>query len=211
MFTGLIQEVGILQRVERRGSGAHVLVSCGFSSYLMGESISVSGACLSVTDFSAGHFQAFASSETLARTGLSARAPGSPVNLERALRVGDPMGGHIVTGHVDDRVTLLERSGSGDAQRLRWSLPADELATQIASKGSVSLDGVSLTVNEVLERAFDTMVIPITLASTTLGSSRVGQLVCLETDVLAKYVARRLGPRGSKAGVDMDFLARAGF
>ncbi|MCU0662634.1 MAG: riboflavin synthase [Myxococcota bacterium] len=211
MFTGLVQEVGTLERVERRGAGALVHVACGFSGFVLGESVCVCGACLSLTQFGSGGFLAFASEETLSRTGLSERVPGSLVNLERALRMGDPLGGHLVTGHVDARVCLLERMESGQAQRLRWSLPEGELATQIASKGSVALDGVSLTVNEVAHRWFDTMIIPITLSSTTLGRLKIGDFACLETDVLAKYVARRLGGDGARAGLSLELLARAGF
>ena len=133
------------------------------------------------------------------------------MNLERALRLGDLMGGHIVTGHVDARVRLLSRQRSGDADRFELALPAGPLSKQIASKGSVTLDGVSLTVNEVTEGSFRVMIIPLTLSETTLGESRPGSEINIETDVLAKYISRQLGADGAKRDIDMGTLARAGF
>lgn len=211
MFTGLVQDIGTIERLERRGPGALVHISCQLSDFVLGESICVSGACLSVTTFERGRFSAFASAETLSRTELAQRRSGTAVNLERALRVGDALAGHIVTGHVDTRVALLDKQTSGDASALTWAMPPDALGNQLASKGSVALDGVSLTINDVKDRSFTTMIIPLTLAHTTLGHLAIGDRVCLETDVLAKYVARQLGRTASETGISAEFLARAGF
>lgn len=211
MFTGLIQKIGTVASVRRMGRTAEVEVETGFETLTSGESVAVNGACLSVTRFQRGRMTAFASEETLEKTGLRAVAPGTRVNLERALRLGDPMGGHIVTGHVDARVRLLSRQRAGDADRFELALPAGPLAKQIASKGSVALDGVSLTVNEVTEGSFRVMIIPLTLSETTLGESRPGSEINIETDVLAKYIARQLSADGAKRDIDVAMLARAGF
>lgn len=212
MFTGLIQEVGTLIGLTRRGSEAEVKVSTSFDRLQIGESIAVSGACLSVIDFSTNWFSAFASQETLAKTGMTRMQSGTRVNLERAARIGDPIGGHLVTGHVDARVSVQGISRIGQAHRFTIALPEPPLRHQIASKGSVAIDGVSLTVNDVRSTGFDVMVIPITLADTTLGNLKPGDTVNIETDVLAKYVARQLeAGGGNRGGIDEDLLLRSGF
>jgi riboflavin synthase len=178
----------------------------------VGESVAVDGACLTVTAIEGGAFRAFASAETLSRTGLGSARTGSRVNLERAVHAGEPLGGHLVSGHVDCRVALLERAPSGAALHLVLALPAGPERLHVAPKGSVCLDGVSLTVNGVLRDRFDVMIIPHTLAATTLEDARVGDLVNLETDVLAKYVARRLEDGPAQAGgISAETLARNGF
>jgi riboflavin synthase len=210
MFTGLVQDVGTIARISRRGGEAHVAVSTALPDLQLGESIAVDGACLTVAAAGAREFTAFASAETLARTGLDGAAAGTRVNLERAARLGDPLGGHLVTGHVDARIALLARAGRGEAEAWTLALPDDAaLARQIAAKGSVALDGVSLTVNDVRAGSFDVTVIPHTLGHTTLAGKAAGARLNLETDVLAKYVARHLGRDGG--GVDMEFLVRNGF
>lgn len=212
MFTGLIQNVGTLIHVVSRGKEAEVHIRTNIEEFILGESIAVMGACLSVTAFQPGQFSAFASMETLAKTGLGDLRPGTPVNLERALKVGDPLGGHIVTGHVDARVRLLSRTSIGEAERLTISLPPPPLNKQIASKGSVALDGISLTVNDVEADRFHVMVIPLTLQHTTLRDATPGDLLNIETDVLAKYVARQFQDNANAGGgVDVDLLTRAGF
>ncbi len=178
----------------------------------MGESIAVMGACLSVTAFSPGRFTAFASMETLDKTGLGALRPGARVNLERALKAGDPLGGHLVSGHVDTRIALIDRQVTGEAEKLTFGLPEVPLDRQIAPKGSVALDGVSLTVNDVYRDCFDVVAIPITLRETTLVGLKKGDKINLETDVLAKYIARQLvGPKEPGRDISLDLLERAGF
>ncbi|MCP4680656.1 MAG: riboflavin synthase [Deltaproteobacteria bacterium] len=212
MFTGLIQSIGTLEKLSTRGDEAELLVSAAFEGMELGESIAVMGACLTVTVAEPGRFTAFASQETLAKTGLKELGSGAPVNVERALKVGDPIGGHIVTGHVDARVRLLERVRYGEAERFSIALPESPLLEQVAAKGSVAIDGVSLTVNDVRKESFDIMIIPLTLGSTTLDRLRPGDAMNIETDVLAKYVARQLGRGGEGGGgVDMDLLMRSGF
>ncbi len=212
MFTGLIQNVGTLERRTLSGTEAELLIATPLENIELGESIAIMGACLTVSKVETKGFSAFASEETLAKTGLKMMPPGSPVNVERALRVGEPMGGHIVTGHVDTRVGLLRRTPSGQAERLTMALPDPPLSAQVAPKGSVALDGVSLTVNDVKKDAFEVMVIPHTLEQTTLGKLRPGDMLNLETDVLAKYVARRLDQSADRSpGIDVDLLMRAGF
>ena len=210
MFTGLIQDVGIVRTVSRSQADLVLTVETRFSDFVMGESIAVSGACLSVTAFSAGKFSVFASSETVSKTGIGELRVGARVNLERALKMGDSVGGHWVSGHVDSRVTLLGRNREGSAEELSFSMPPGEIADQIAAKGSVALDGVSLTVNRVTDERFTVMIIPITQKETTLRNLRPGDKINLETDLVAKYIARQLS--GLRVGeVDLALLERTGF
>ena len=212
MFTGLIQNVGTLINVISRGNEALVQIRTNIDQFILGESIAVMGACLSVTQFGPGQFSAFASKETLEKTGIGELRPGTRVNLERALRVGDPLGGHIVTGHFDARVRLLSRTPIGEAERLTIALPPAPIHKQIAPKGSVALDGISLTVNDVHVDRFDVMVIPLTQEHTTLRERQPGDLLNIETDVLAKYVARQFqSNENGGGGIDVDLLTRAGF
>lgn len=162
----------------------------------LGESISVDGCCLSVVELARGEFAVDATAETLARTTLGTLPVGKRVNLERAVRAGDRLGGHLVTGHVDAVGKLLERRQVGEAVAMRFSLPA-ELERFVAEKGSIAVGGVSLTVNACTARAgttadasFDVMIIPITLRETTLGELAAGDPVNLEVDLVARYVAR---------------------
>ena len=213
MFTGLVQDVGRISRLTIVGTEAEIGVTTVLSPLEIGESIAINGACLSVTRLERGGFTAFASAETLAVTGLKTASPGMGVNLERALRVGDPVGGHYVAGHVDATVSLQSRTRIREAERWRIAMPAEEsLRRQLARKGSVALDGVSLTINEVSSDWFEVMVIPLTLEHTTFCDLHVGTMLNLETDVLAKYVAGQL-ERGTAAGgtVDVDLLKRTGF
>lgn len=191
MFTGLIETTGVLAAREARGPGASLIVRAEMAHepLALGESISVDGCCLSVVELAPGEFAVDATAETLSRTTLGALPVGKRVNLERALRAGDRLGGHLVTGHVDAGGKLLERRDVGDAVAMRFSLPA-ELARFVAEKGSVAVSGVSLTVNAATDTDFDVMIIPITLRVTTLGELAVGDPVNLEVDLVARYVAR---------------------
>jgi riboflavin synthase len=211
MFTGLIQDVGTVAAVALSRGEAELSFQTALEGLALGESVAVMGACLTVTATSPGRFSAFASEETLEKTGLGDVAVGGRVNLERALKLGDPLGGHLVTGHVDTRVELLSRRRVAAAEALTFALPSGGLSAQIAAKGSIAIDGVSLTVNQVTAGAFSVMIIPLTLKETTMGAVRVGAFVNIETDILAKYIARQLGETRETPGVDLALLERAGF
>ena len=202
MFTGLIETVGTVARIARTGGGARMTISVSWPNAAIperGDSIAVNGACLTVLEPTAEAFAADLSPETLERTLLGGLSPGARVNLERALRLGDRFGGHIVQGHVDADVQLMSIHPEGGFQRWRLSLPPAH-AREVAAKGSVTLDGVSLTVSALGGDWFEVALIPETLAATTLGDLRAGAKLHLETDVLAKYVSRRLDDPASKAG-----------
>ncbi|HUY32166.1 MAG TPA: riboflavin synthase [Pirellulales bacterium] len=191
MFTGLIQALATVADVrdEAPGKRLWVRVPEAAAATRVGDSVAINGCCLTVVDI-AGETLAFeAGPETLRLTNLGELAPGSQVNLETSLRVGDALGGHFVTGHVDGVGTVAQRHDHG-AWTTIWFACAPELTRQMASKGSVAVDGVSLTLVEVERRRFSLQLIPHTLAVTTLGSRQVGDRVNLETDLLAKYVGR---------------------
>jgi riboflavin synthase len=197
MFTGLVAARGVLAERTARGAGApdaRLVVRARFEDgpLASGESITVDGACLSVTDILADGFAVDATAETLARTTLGALPVGASVNLERALRAGDRLGGHLVSGHVDGVAEVTGRREVGDALALEVTVPAP-LARYVAEKGSVALNGVSMTVNGVRGRAFDVMVIPITRRETNLGDLVPGARVNVEVDQVARYVARLMG------------------
>lgn len=213
MFTGIVQAVGVLRGRERAGRSATLTVGCPFAPLELGESIAVDGVCLTVATILPGAFTATASAETLARTTLGARDVGARVNLERALAVGDRLGGHIVSGHVDGVGRVARREEVSGAERVRVEAPR-ELLRFVAEKGSVTIDGVSLTVNAVDASGFEVMLVPFTRDATTLGDRGVGAAVNLEVDVLARYVARLLETRDAPAwagGVTMELLERQGF
>jgi riboflavin synthase len=194
MFTGLVEEVGRV--VERRGDaqGVRLVVRAPALAGLArtGDSVSVDGCCLTVTAVADGQLAFEAVPETLRRTALDRLEPGSAVNLEDALRAGEPLGGHIVQGHVDGVVEVREVAEEGIGRRLRVSLPAG-LGRYVVEKGSIALQGVSLTVAELGEDELTVALIPQTCADTTLGALRVGDPVNVEVDVLAKHVERLLG------------------
>jgi riboflavin synthase len=214
VFTGLVEEKGTLRTRSARGPGARITVGCALAPLVLGESISVDGVCLTVAAIVAGGFEADCSHETLARTTLGTVAMGAGVNLERAVPLGGRMGGHIVSGHVDGEGTIESMQAIGDAVRVDFGVPA-ELARYVAEKGSIAVNGVSLTVNSVSGNRFSVVLIPHTREKTTLGAIAAGSKVNLEVDVLARYVARLLEVgRAGQASTDaslMESLARAGF
>jgi riboflavin synthase len=191
MFTGIITDIG---EVARR-DGGRFTIRCGYApeTIAIGASIACDGACLTAVEVApAGEGSAFTvdvSNETLGRTTLGAWQPGRPVNLERALRAGDELGGHIVAGHVDGVGTIVDIRPDGESRRFTVEVP-DELARYLAAKGSVALDGISLTLNEVSRSRFGINIVPHTLTRTTLGVRRAGDRVNLEVDPIARYVAR---------------------
>lgn len=190
MFTGIITDIGTVRALDHRGD-LRARIGCGYNmgGVALGASIACDGVCLTVVDKGADWFDVDISAETLAKTNLSAWATGARVNLERALRVGDELGGHIVSGHVDGVATIIAERNEGDSTRLTFEAPA-HLARFIAPKGSVALNGTSLTVNEVEGTRFGVNLIPHTQAVTTWGDAKVGDAVNLEIDTLARYVAR---------------------
>jgi riboflavin synthase len=212
MFTGIITEIGRVRSTRREGASMTIEVECGYPAIELGESIAVDGVCLTVAARINGGFVANMSAETLSRTTLSSVAPGTAVNLERALAVGDRLGGHIVAGHVDAVGRVVSREPVTDAER--WVVQAPpEVHRYLAEKGSVAVDGVSLTVNGLGPSTFELMLVPFTLARTTLGRKAPGAPVNLEVDVLARYVARILesGASTRTGGVTRELLERAGF
>lgn len=193
MFTGIIMDVGRVRAVVPGGDTRFTIgTALDTRDLAIGASVACSGACLTVIEKGADWFAVQASAETLARTTLGAWQAGTPVNIERALRLGDELGGHIVSGHVDTVAEIVERRPEGDSLRFVIAVPSP-FERAIAPKGSVALDGVSLTVNEVDGARFGVNIIPHTQAETTFGASSVGDRVNLEVDLLARYVARLLG------------------
>jgi riboflavin synthase len=194
MFTGLIEGMGRVIEVEpRRGSSGYAIEpDRPMEGLAEGESIAVDGVCLTVAGLRGNGFLMDAIAETLSRTTLGELAPGSRVNLERALRLGDRLGGHLVQGHVDGTAAVTEIRRDGDDHRVRIDLPA-ELERLVAFKGSIALAGVSLTVSELGPSWFEVALIPVTLAVTTLGALRVGTRLNVEVDLLARYLERLAG------------------
>jgi len=213
MFTGLIEEVGRIQQVTPQSGGAQVTVEADsvLEGTGLGDSIAVNGCCLTVTRMDAGTFCAHAGTETLARTTVGEWQPGKRANLERALSASSRLGGHFVQGHVDGVGKLLSSTAEGETTRLRLQLPS-ELSIYVVEKGSIAVDGISLTVTAVTQETFEAAIIPHTIAHTTLGTLRPGDAVNLETDVLAKYVHRMLlSLRGEEPTVTEGFLRAHGF
>ena len=197
MFTGLIQAVGTLSHRESRSGDARLRIGVGglpFGDVALGESIAVNGVCLTVIEFDASSFAVDASTETLALTTLGGLAIGAPVNLERAMLPTDRLGGHLVSGHVDGVGRVLDVQPDARAQRWRFSAPA-ALSKYIATKGSICVDGVSLTVNAVDAAGFEVALIPHTVAHTAFAGTQVGDPVNLEVDLVARYVERLLAAR----------------
>jgi riboflavin synthase len=196
MFTGLVEIKATIERLEQRGPGVRIFVRAGLVSEdaQLGDSIAVNGCCLTVVE-RAGETLAFdAGTETLSRTNLGKLQPGSFVNLERSLRVGDRLGGHYVTGHIDATGVLDQRIDEGEWSKFWFRVPR-ALTKQMVSKGSIAVDGVSLTLVDVEAERFSVALIPHTLSVTTLGGLSPGDPVNLETDLLAKYVEKQLEGR----------------
>lgn len=191
MFTGLVETMGTVRRLEPDGAGGrHIVLAAVLAPELaLGESVAVNGACLTVVERDAETFRFQAGPETLKRTNLGELAPGDRVNLERALRFNDRLGGHLVQGHVDGVGSIAQRERLGDWEMVWFTCPP-ELAAQMVSKGSVAVDGVSLTLVDVATDRFSVALIPHTLENTTLGFKQPGATVNLETDLIGKYVQK---------------------
>lgn len=229
MFTGIIEHMGKVRELRRSGEGSRLVLELGSMSgdVKPGESISVEGVCLTVTEIKGEQASFDVSQETLKRSTMGELRPGQKVNLERSLRVGDRMGGHFVQGHVDGTGVIQKRE-EHPGQVTMWVAVPKELAEGMIEKGSVAVDGISLTVIEVKAdgsgtATFSVALIPFTLANTTLGLKNVGDRVNIEIDIIGKWVKRLLGinppfpplakggERGFKGGVTMEFLKEKGF
>ena len=208
MFTGIIQKIGTVKRVSR---GAGLVIEISFEPWLKpleeGESVAVNGVCLTVAKCDATRFTADVLEETVSRTGIGGLLPGEKVNLERALRAGDSMGGHIVQGHVDCRGTVKAKLPKGRDFQLQIRC-GRVLAAQSVLKGSVAVDGVSLTISALGDDWLGVDLIPTTAKETTLGAKKVGDTVNLEGDIVGKYVAKNMAKTG---GLTEESLRRAGF
>jgi riboflavin synthase len=219
MFTGLIQGAGTLLRIDHHGPDCGMVIQANYTmeKLSLGESIAVDGVCLTVTAFQGNVFTADVSAETLNRTTLGRKTPGSRFNLERALRMGDRLGGHLVSGHIDGIGVFRERSQEGRSWRLYFEIPGD-LSRYTIQKGSIAINGISLTINGCAEGRFDVNIVPHTAKETTVGDLQIGQEVNIETDLIGKYVEKMLAgwktatenPQG-KSRVDQAFLQKHGF
>lgn len=196
MFSGIVEHLGSVASLVSEPPGVRLVLAAGpvADNASLGDSIAVNGCCLTVVEIQGERLSFEAGPETLQRTNLGLLAEGSTVNLERSLKVGDLLGGHYVSGHVDALGKLRERVDEGEWSTFWFDVPA-ELSRQMASKGSVAVDGVSLTLVEVYDGVFSVQLIPHTLSATTLGSCQPGSRVNVETDILAKYVEQQLKGR----------------
>ena len=216
MFSGIVEEMGAIKSVHTGLGGARlaILASSILENIQIGESISVSGACLTVMEFGEQDFAVDVSTETLNKTTLGSAVAGVPVNLERAMRLNERIGGHLVTGHVDGIGMIQRREQDGNAIQFVIEVP-DEIARYCVKKGSITVEGISLTINEVSDNSFAIAIIPHTAKVTTMGLKQVGDTVNLETDLIGKYVERLLQSSGKITAkpspvIDRDYLQKRG-
>lgn len=215
MFTGLIESLGTVKELRKGGSSGQLTIAgpMARADLQLGESIAVNGACLTVISWTSDHFTLDVSPETFDRTTLGRLRARQQVNLERALRLSDRLGGHLVSGHIDCVAVLKRRAQDQNAVRMDFAAP-DTAMRYIVEKGSVAIDGISLTVNSVDAEGFSVAVIPHSLDNTTLKNRREGEEVNIETDLIGRYVERFLSGKKSdhaEGGVSLDFLAKNGF
>ena len=215
MFTGLIQSIGKVRSLKRQGDSAQLQISSNLANadLQLGESIAVNGACLTVTVWDNSSFTVDVSPETLKCTTLGQFRANHPVNLERAMRLSDRLGGHLVSGHIDCVATVRRRYQDQNAIRFEFEV-TQEVMRYLVEKGSVAVDGISLTVNQVEKDMFSVAVIPHSLKMTTLKDCREGSQVNIETDLVGRYVERLLQSKNdlqNEQKVDLDFLAKNGF
>ncbi len=216
MFTGLIQDMGEIQSLRHRGGGVSLTISTQLDlcSVKVGDSVAVEGVCLTVVEVSGRTFSVEVSPETLGRTTLANLKKGQPVNLETALKMSDLLGGHLVSGHVDGTGEITAVAREGNSLRYRFRVPP-EVGRYLIEKGSVAVDGISLTVAECRDQGFSVSVIPHTAERTTLGKKKAGDKVNLENDLIAKYVEKFVHQAGGTASpstrINAAFLAEHGF
>ena len=215
MFTGIVEETGTVESVRKGAVSSFIRIRAEkvLENTKLGDSIAVNGVCLTVTDLSDNCFQADVMNETLSRSSLGSLSAGSPVNLERAMAADGRFGGHIVSGHIDGTGTVTDVKKDGISVWYTVSAPP-EIMRYIVEKGSVAIDGISLTVAKITDTSFSVSVIPHTVAQTILGSKKTGDIVNLENDLIGKYVENLLKPAAaekSSGGITMDFLMKNGF
>lgn len=215
MFTGIIEGTGRLIGKRKVGGGMAFDIDAGFliTDPEEGESIAVNGVCLTAYNIKGSRFSADVSPETLSRTRLGVLGSGDSLNLERALRLSDRLGGHMVSGHIDCVANVSSKKGVGDYTLFSFSLPREQ-GRYIIEKGSITIDGISLTVNSCVPGSFSVSIIPHTLKNTTLGALKVGSKVNIEVDIIGKYVEKLLSPKESddgNKGMSAGFLAQHGF
>jgi len=213
MFTGIIEEVGTVKAVQHSGSNSFIRIEAKkiLEDIHLGDSIAVNGVCLTVTHFDSTTFQADVMNETLSRSSLGSLRNGSPVNLERAMAAGGRFGGHIVSGHIDGTGTVSDIRNDGIAVWYTISANADILR-YIVEKGSIAIDGISLTVAKVTDDSFSVSIIPHTASVTILGTKKAGDIVNLENDIVGKYVEKLMKPaQAQRSGLTMETLAKNGF
>ena len=213
MFTGIIEEVGTVKEVRRSGNSSYIKIQAEkvLSDVHIGDSIAVNGVCLTVTRFDSTTFQADVMNETLERSSLGSLRSGSKVDLERAMSAEGRFGGHIVSGHIDGTGTVTDIKNDGIATW--YTITAKpEIMRYIVEKGSVAIDGISLTVAKVTENSFSVSIIPHTASQTVLSTKKTGDIVNLENDIVAKYVEKLMKPsEPSSGGITMEFLMKNGF
>ncbi len=215
MFTGLIQTKAKILNIYKEREDKRFVLSCeGLENLELGESIAINGVCLSVEEIGSGYFKVFASKETLSKTNLNFLKPMDEVNVERSLRLGDKLGGHIVTGHVDCLSQVKSIIKVGESYRYTLTFP-EEFSLFVVEKGSIALDGISLTVNRCGDDFVEVNIIPITYKETNISSWKIGTLVNTEFDIIGKYVAKMINrfetSKVSKKGVSLDLLKEHGF
>jgi riboflavin synthase len=212
VFTGIVRGTGNVKYFENDIESSRITIEThlDMDDLTQGDSISVNGACLTITDIRRGCFTAVISHETIKVTTLGKTKRGDCVNLEKALKPSDSLGGHLVTGHVDGVGPITKISKIGNTTFVSISL-AEELRTYVVKKGSITVDGISLTVKDVLIDGFEVSIIPYTIENTTLASKKEGDLVNIETDIIGKYVEKLLPSQPEKKRIDISFLAEHGF
>lgn len=214
MFTGIIEEVGTVKAVKRSGTSSFIEIQAKkvLEDVHLGDSIAVNGVCLTVTHCDGSIFRADVMNETLSRSSLGSLTTGSPVNLERAMAADGRFGGHIVSGHIDGTGTVSDIRNDGIAVWYTITAPP-ELLRYIVEKGSIAIDGISLTVAKVTDTSFSVSIIPHTAAQTILGTKKTGDMVNLENDIIGKYVEKLMKPAEAapQSGITMEFLAKNGF
>jgi len=211
MFTGLIEDIGSILKMETRGKSVLITISCSpvLDDLKMGDSISVDGVCLTITQVMTQAFSVEASEETAMRTTLGNKKPKQKVNLERAIKLNNRLGGHLVSGHVDEIAKITSITPKGSYRKITFQIP-QKITKYLVEKGSVAIDGISLTINEVKSDRFSVNVIPYTAYHTTLASKKIGDEVNIEVDILGKYVEKLIIKDYDKK-MDVQFLSKHGF